>query len=166
MSEIANINTASTGNINIPGIGKKRITVNDDNEKVLILNVNDANILERVTNGYSELMEWKDKYIAELSLDADEINVNSIESWKKIVAALKPLDKKMRETLDYIFNADISSVCDDGGTMWEVLETGETRFDTLITELLRFYGDNIISNYKKMSERVSDLTKDYVKSDS
>lgn len=150
--------------INIGGISKKRIRVNGDDNKILLLNTNDSSILERFTDGYSELMEWKDKYIKNMSELKEEADISGIAYWKQIAEVLKPIDSKMREILNYIFNADVSGICD--GAMYDIVESGKMRFETILETLIELYGDTIANNYKKMSERVSDLTKDYVKSDS
>ena len=88
--------------------------------------------------------------------------IKSIEYWKQIVATLKPIDEKMREIMNYIFNADISSVCDDGGAMYDILDNGKLRFETILDELLALYGDNIARNFEKMSARANELAKDYI----
>lgn len=148
--------------LNIKGIGKKRIRINGDNSKIIELNTNDSNILKRFTEGYSEFLDWKDKYIAEMSTVEEKTDINSIEYWKQIVATLKPIDEKMREIMNYIFNADISSICNDGGAMYDVLDNGKLRFETILEELLALYGDNIAGNFEKMSARANELAKDYI----
>lgn len=164
MIEKANKDTLSDNviDLNINGIGKKRIRINGDDSKIIELNTSDSNILKRFTEGYSEFLEWKDKYITEMSTVEEKTDINSIEYWQQIVATLKPIDEKMREIMNYIFNADISSVCNDGGAMYDILDNGKLRFETILEELLALYGDNIARNFEKMSARANELAKDYI----
>lgn len=162
MIENANKDTISDNviDLNIKGIGKKRIRINGDDSKIIELNTSDSNILKRFTEGYSEFLEWKDKYIAEMSTVDEKTDIKSIEYWKQIVATLKPIDEKMREIMNYIFNADVSSVCD--GAMYDIVEDGKMRFESILEALISLYEDTITNNYKKMSARASELAKDYI----
>ena len=165
MNAITNTNKPQDDiiDIQIKGIGKKRIRVNGDDSKIITVNPNDTKILERLTTGYPQYMEWHDEYIKTLESKEAIGDTSSLEYWKEIAKVLSTIDNKLRELIDYIFNVNISNVLDDDGSMCDVLETGETRFDTILFEFLQFYGDNIANNFKKMKERSKSHTNKYVK---
>lgn len=165
MDAITNINKTQDDiiDIQIKGIGKKRIRVNGDNSKIITINPNDTKVLERLTTGYPKYMEWHNEYIKTLEKKEAISDTSTLEYWKEIAEVLSTIDNKLRELINYIFNVDISSVLDDDGSMCDVLETGETRFDTILFEFLQFYGDNIANNFKKMKERSQSHTDKYVK---
>lgn len=148
--------------IKISGIARKRIRVNGDDNKIIEINPNDTKILERFTIGYEEYQKWIEEYTKAIKSEEEVEDVESLEHWKQIAKVLKTIDDKLRELLDYIFNANISAVCGDVG-MCDPMENGKRRFDTIVDELFEFYNDNITRNIKKIQETSKKYTDKYKK---
>lgn len=148
-------------NIDISAIKKKRFAVNGDNSKILELNTSDMNITNRLQVTYTRLnkyMEEVGRILADIPDDGE-----LTESQEELISEqLQAIDKKMKEEVDYIFDAPVSAVCCDGGSMYDPFE-GQFRFEHIIEALSKLYENNLSVEFSKMKRRVSAKTSKYTK---
>ena len=72
----------------------------------------------------------------------------------------KQIDERMKTSLDYIFNSNVAEVCSDGGSMYDILDGGAMRWESILTALLNLYTETISKNAEQMS-KVKELTAKY-----
>ena len=146
--------------VDLSVIKKKRFRINGDNNRILELNTSDLNILSRLTTAYDRLQNYMTEVGKILSgLPDDELT----EDVQRVAAEqLKAIDANMRKELDYIFDAPVSKVCDDGGSMYDPYE-GAFKFEHIIEAVLKLYERNLDSEFSKIRKRVSSKTSKYTK---
>lgn len=146
--------------IDLSIIKKKRFRINGDNNRILELNTSDLNIISRLTSAYDRLQGYMTEVGKVLSeLPDDEITQ---ETEKIASEQLAKIDAKMRKELDYIFDAPVSEVCDDGGSMYDPFE-GAFKFEHIIEAVLKLYERNLDKEFNKIRKRVSAKTSKYTK---
>ncbi len=148
--------------INLSAIKKKRFRINGDSNKILELNTSDMNIASRLAIAYERLqtyMEDVSKVLGEVPEETDDI---SKEQETLATTELAKIDAKMKQEIDYIFDAPVSEVCSDGGSMYDPFE-GMFRFEHIIDALSKLYENNLNSEFNKMKRRVSAKTSKYTK---
>lgn len=145
--------------INISGIGKKKIRINGDDSKILLLNTNDNNVAVRYTDVYPKLKELESdfKELGELKTETEDI-----DSFTAFANKARDIDTKMRDSLDYIFNSNVSEVCSDGGSMYDFLDGGIMRWEAILTSLIGLYTETINRNAEQ-AKKVKQLTSKYIK---
>ena len=138
-------------------IRKKRFRINNDDSKILELNTSDMTVVTRLDEVYGKLEELVEnaKKVAEETGDTDS-------ELTKMSNQLKAIDKDMRDLVDYIFNAPVSKICADDGSMYDPFN-GTYRFEHIIDTLTKLYEQNLNSEYKKMRARVTKHTAKYTK---
>ena len=137
--------------VDLSAIRKKRIRINGDNSKILELNISDMNITNRLRTAYNKLIEMITEVREALPDDMDDL---SEEDNDKITEALNEIDNRMREQVDYIFNAPVSEKCADDGSMWDPYD-GSFRFEHIIEALVGLYENNLSSEFSKMKSNVN-----------
>ena len=148
--------------VDISAIKKKRFRINGDNKKILELNVSDLNVSQRMSVAYERLQKHMEKVSDILAGLPDEDEEVTEEQEIKITKQLDAVDKKMREEVDYIFQAPVSEICCDGGSMYDPFE-GAFRFEHIIEAISKLYERNLESEFAKMKKRVSVKTSKYTK---
>ncbi len=152
-------NTQETVDIDLSSIAKKRFRINGDDSKILYLNTSDMMIMDRFRTAYPKLIELAQeasKKLLELS-DSDIDN-----KLNKFADSLKDINTKMCEYVDYIFDANVSEVCLDGGSMYDPFN-GQFRFQHIFDKLFNLYADNISKEYTKLSNHIKRYTNKYTK---
>lgn len=161
----ANINTGKPQediiDIQISGIGKKRIRVNGDDNKILLINTNDNNIIIRYGEELPNLKSFAEdfKTMGKL-LENGEFNFEKIKEYSQ---KAREIDEKMRHSLDRIFNANVSEVCDDGGSMYDPLDNGEMRWSWILEVLMNLCSETIQKNTDKFVAKSKQYTDKYTK---
>lgn len=146
--------------IDLSATKRKRFRINGDNNKILELNTSDLNIATRLSKSYDKLNAYMDEVGAALQdISDDEI---SEEQQSLIEEQLEKIDTEMKEEMDYIFDAPVSKVCCDGGSMYDPFE-GMFRFEHIIDALTKLYENNLNAEFTKMKRRVSAKTSKYTK---
>lgn len=148
--------------IDISATKKKRFRINGDPKKILELNTSDLGISARLSSAYERLtknMEEVGKVLADLPDDEAELTDEKEELIQK---KLYEIDAKMKKEMDYIFDAPVSEICCDGGSMYDPFE-GMFRFEHIIDALTKLYETNLNSEFSKMKKRVSAKTSKYTK---
>jgi len=139
--------------LNIAGIERTKVRINGRNDSILELNLSDLNISERLKKGYAELQKCA-KSVADLDTSDKE----------ELRKAFDDIDAKMREQVDYIFDANVSEVCCKGGTMLDP-DNGVYRFERIIEALLKLYSDSVDAEYKAMKKRIQQGVDKYLPQD-
>ena len=148
--------------IDLSAIAKKKFHINGDTSKVLELNTSDLSIGTRLDIAYKRLNSLMDdvgEILTKIPDDADDI---SDEAYEQLSNALKMLDSKMREQVDYLFDSNVSEVCAPFGSMWDPIE-GQFRFEHIIDALTKLYESNLNSEFMKMKAKVNRRTAQYTK---
>ena len=148
--------------IDLSAIKKKRFRINGDSSKILELNTSDLSISSRLSAAYERLTKYMDevgKLLAELPGESEEL---TDEQENLVEKQLQDIDAKMRKEMDYIFDAPVSAVCADSGSMYDPFE-GQFRFEHIIEALARLYETNLDREFSKMKRRVADRTSKYTK---
>lgn len=144
--------------ISISGIQRKRYRINGDDSKILELNPTDFNITVRMNEAYPKLVECQSK-ISELS-GLPEEEEDTLENLGKFTDKLAELNAKMCELIDYIFDSNVSELCCDGGSMYDMID-GYMRYEVIIDNLVKLYENNLNQETKKIQKRVKKHTAKY-----
>lgn len=147
--------------LDISAIRKKRVRVNNDNDRIIELNISDLNIMNRLEVAYDKLNKMMDEVYKEVKTPENPDDMSDDET-AEIQKALAEIDKRMREQVDYIFDYPVSEACLYGGSMWDPIE-GEFRYEHIITALLGLYENNLNSEFEKMKSRVDGKLQDHKK---
>lgn len=150
-----NYNEADIVDIDLSATRKKVFRVNGDNERMLELNISDFGFLTRLEEGYAKLNAIVDGLQDMRAIDLDEE-----DGLSKLAETFAKKDKEMRDTVDFIFDADVSKVCAPDGSMYDLFN-GILRFEYIIEILVKLYEDNIQKEFKKMQKRVANKTSKY-----
>lgn len=145
--------------INISGLQRKRYRINGDDSKILELNPTDFNIVVRMNEAYPKLVECETR-ISELT-DTTE-KQDTVENLGTFADKLSELNSKMCELIDYIFDSNVSELCCDGGSMYDLID-GYMRYEVIIDNLVKLYENNLNAETKKIQRRVKKHTAKYTK---
>lgn len=102
--------------IDLSALRKKRIRINGDDTKIIEINVSDMGVITRLQEAYDRLISLANKYNLQEEESKTEGDTNNISD-EEIVETLRRLDTEMRELIDFIFQANVSEICADDGTM-------------------------------------------------
>lgn len=156
------VSTNDIQDIDLSPIKKKRFRINGDSSKILELNTSDLSIVTRMSSAYDRLvkhMEEVGKILSALPEDNEELTDGKD---KEILAQLDNIDAEMKKELDYIFDAPVSEVCGDGGSMYDPFD-GMFRYEHIIDALTKLYENNLNSEFTAMRRRVNTKTSKYTK---
>lgn len=149
--------------IDLSQFRKKRFRIDGDDNKILELNVSDLNILQRLNEKYPELIKLAQDAAEQFdAADMGGENVFEDGTADNISKALSEIDTKMREAMDYIFQANVSELCADNGSMYDPFN-GQFRFEHIIEVLSGLYEQNLTKEIKQMTNRVNKRTSKYTK---
>lgn len=135
-------------------IRKKVFRFDKDDNRMVELNIADMGIMSRLAETYPKLEEWLDEVRNIEAIDED----NAVEGIGNIGNAVKDIDAKMRDGIDYIFNAKLSQVAAPEGTMYDMFN-GQFRFEYILELMLSQYESNMINEFKKMQKHTHKYTK-------
>lgn len=145
--------------IDLSALRKKRIRINGDDNKIIELNVSDMGVVTRLQEAYDRLISLANTYNLQEEESKAEADDGSFDE-AKAIETLRVLDTKMRELIDFIFQANVSEVCADDGTMADPIN-GQFRFEHIIEKFLAVYDKNFTEEFKKMSRNVKKRTNKY-----
>lgn len=143
--------------IELPQIKKARFRINGDSKKILELNTSDMGIVKRLNEVYPKLQELAKKAT---TFDEEELKDNSDEALAKFADKLDDIDRDMRSLVDELFQSNVSEVCCDDGTMYD-LYGGMMRFEHIISKLSELYENNFKSEVSKVRARIKKHTNKY-----
>ena len=147
--------------IDLSAVQKTKIRIDGDDSKILEINTSDINVMSRLKEVYDKLSDFA---LNANDITRDENGEISDEDLTKFVNELNRIDKEMRELVDFVFQAPVSSVCVPvgSGSMYDPFN-GMFRFEYIFEKLLAVYEKNFDSEFKKMSKRVQKHTGKYIK---
>lgn len=152
--------------VDLSVIEKKKFRINGDNNKILELNTSDMGIIVRLEDAYPKLMELQEE-VAKLADINDDMDTDEDADNRKLLSAaaskLKEIDGAMRETIDFIFQSNVSEICGSEGSMYDPID-GTFRYEHIISTLIKLYRNNIDAEFKKMKDRINKHTSKYTKS--
>lgn len=139
--------------VDLSAIKKQKFRINGDNNKILELNTSDMGLMTRLDEMYPKLIDLQNEVIslADENDGADDTSLLSSTAKK-----LKKIDNDMRETLDYIFQANVSETCGSEGSMYDPID-GVFRYEHIIETLTKLYENNLNNEFQKMKARVDKL---------
>lgn len=143
--------------IGIPSIKKAKFRINGDKDKILELNTSDMGIVKRLNRVYPKLQALAAKAT---TFDEEELKDNSNEALEKFADKLDEIDSDMRKLIDELFQANVSELCCDDGTMYD-LYGGMMRFEHIIGTLAKLYENNFSSEFSKVRTRIQKHTGKY-----
>lgn len=159
MSTLEDKNINNTIDLDLSEIRKKRIRIDGDDNRIVEINISDMGVMDRLQNAYDRLVSLANEYhMAEEEESSEDEDVEVA----KLIESLKNLDIKMRELVDYVFNANVSEVCVQDGTMADPVN-GQFKFEYIIEKFLALYDKNFDMEFKKMSKSVSKHTNKYTR---
>lgn len=159
MSTLEDKNINNIIDIDLSEIRKKRIRIDGDDSRIVEINISDMGVMDRLQNAYNQLLSLANEYhLAE----EEETSEDEDTEIAKIIETLKDLDVKMRELVDYVFNANVSEMCVQDGTMADPVN-GQFKFEYIIEKFLALYDKNFDMEFKKMSKSVSKHTNKYTR---
>lgn len=141
-----------------------KIDLGDDKDHILEINTSDMSVITRLQTGYTKLMELQGSIGKFEDLpDIDKVTPEEFERVTTSVAnKLQDVDSQMRNAIDTIFDANVSSVCAPYGSMYDLID-GVFRFEYIIEGISGLYADNISSEIKKVRKRIQSHTNKYTK---
>lgn len=143
--------------IELPQIKKARFRINGDSNKILELNTSDMGIVKRLNEVYPKLQALSKKVT---TFDEKELTDNSDEALAQFANKLDEIDKDMKKLIDELFQANVSEVCCDDGTMYD-LYGGMMRFEHIISTLSNLYENNFNEEFKRVRARIQKHTSKY-----
>ena len=136
--------------VDLSVIKRKRFRINGDNNLIIELNTSDMGIISRLNKAVPKLEALQVK-AGKLSTDGDDALASSAKT-------LEEIDLEMKELIDYIFDANISEKCADGGSMFDLLG-GVFRYEHILDKFMQLYEENLAEEYKKLKLRVNKYAK-------
>lgn len=139
---------------------KKKIRIDNDDNRIIELNTSDMGIVERI-NGLADKMVELSKKFVDVKYDDDlEERING----DALAEEIKTIDSEMRKIIDDLFQSPISDVCVPDGTMFDMFN-GEFMYEIIISKLLTLYADNIHAETEKTLSRIHKHTDKYIPQD-
>ena len=156
MAENSKLNTNSNiVDVELSAVRKKFFRFDKDDNRMVELNIADMGIMSRLAETYPKLEQWLDDVRNIKPVGDDESVIDDINA---VSATLNEIDAKMRDAIDYIFNAKLSAVAAPDGTMYDVFN-GQFRFEYILELMLSQYENNMTNEFKKMQKHTKKYTK-------
>ena len=156
--EDTNVREENIVDLDMGAVKKTKFRINGDNTKILELNIADMGIINRLEEVYDDLKEMANEATSNEVHDTDE------ETIRELSKQMMELDKKMREKMDYLFQAPVSDICAGNGTMFDPVE-GKFRFEYIIEHLSNLYANNFKKEFDAMEKNISKRTAKYTTQD-
>lgn len=152
--------------LNLQDLRSKRFRIDGDDNRILVLNTSDLNILSRLKEVYPQLQKLTQDAVEKLPSDMKDMNEEDFtvdgEAMTTVVNVLTEIDTKMRGLVDYLFNSNVSELCAPNGSMYDPIN-GEFRYEKIINTLSKLYSDDITGGINQITNRVRKHTDKYTK---
>lgn len=133
----------------------KEYTINNDENRVIRFDPNDANILNRIDSALDEMEKLFKKY----KEDTPPKISNERESIREAAKIIKEYDLKMREQINYIFDSDVCSVV-FGNQNCLSLCGGYPQYINFLNAIIPEMKKEIAAEQKKSQENIKKYTSD------
>lgn len=144
-------------------VEKRKFRIAGDYNRILEINVSDLNIARRLKVGYPKLQELlKEAQETIAKLPDDDTDEDALTNLGKFADILDDIDKKMRDTIDYIFDTNASEVCAPSGSMYDAVN-GSFRFEHIIDKLADLYTTGLDVEFKKLKNNIEKKASKYTK---
>ena len=142
---------------------KKKFRFDKDDTRIVEINTSDMNLMQRVNKAYPRLQELQDK----ASKLTDGIDTNDMGNEARAIndiaimaERLSAVDAEMREMLDFMFDAPVSSAAAPTGSMYDPFN-GSFRYEHIIALVMKQYEENLQSEFGKMERQLKSHTDKY-----
>lgn len=142
--------------ISLSAINKKKIRIDGDDNRILELNTSDLGIFGRLKKSEDDITQLTKDAMLNWPEDSDG------DAMAVTAKIFEDTDKRMREIMDFIFDAPVSELCAPTGTMFDPIN-GKFRYEHIMDVLGGVYETDIESEVKQMSSRVKKHTDKYTK---
>lgn len=157
MEEINSTTQTFDGEVSFEQSRRKRIRIDGDDDRILLLNLSDLNIVVRMKEVYPQMSELSKKAT---KVKIEELKDDDVSTMDKVAEIISELDSDMRGCMNYIFDAKVSEVCAPEGTMFDMFN-GQFRYEIIIDELSKLYASNVSLEYNKMRSRIQARARKY-----
>lgn len=144
---------------------KKKFRFDKDDNRIVEINTSDMNLMQRVNVAYPKLQALQDKaskLTEGLSIDENSSESDAITDIATMAERLSAVDTEMRELLDYMFDAPVSSAAAPTGSMYDPFN-GSFRYEHIIALVMKQYEDNLQSEFSKMEKQLKKHTNKYTR---
>lgn len=142
--------------IDIDGVKKQKFRINGGG--IIELDTADLTVINRLKEVYPKLNKLANEATSKVDLASDATVEEQLDTMSDF---LKDIDTKMREYVDYIFDAPVSAVCVPYGSMYSP-HNGKFRFEHVTETLGKLYGNKLDNEARLLSKRLRDHTDKYV----
>lgn len=153
--ELTTVQDNTVIDLELSEVRKKFFRFDKDDNRMVELNIADMSLISRLAETYPKLEEWMEEVQNVQTGDDDD---NAVSGLTAIGDALKDIDKKMRDAIDYIFNAELSKAVAPDGTMYDMFN-GQFRFEYILELMLSQYENNMVNEFKKMQKHTEKYNK-------
>lgn len=144
---------------------KKKFRFDKDNSRIVELNVSDMNILARMSETYPKLnalQEKASKMMDGVTFEDTDDDEKLTKDMQTVAERLRSVDNEMRDLIDFMFDADVSSKAAPDGSMYDPFQ-GSPRYEYIITLLMKQYETNLQAEYAEMEKQLNKHTAKYTK---
>lgn len=142
---------------------KTPVRFSKDDNRIVYINFSDLSAVGRVTETYPKLLALCAEAAegADIPLD-DNDDEATVRAGQEFGNKLKDIDTKMRELVDYIFNAPVCAAAAPDGSMYDPFD-GSFRFEYIMGLLMAQYEKSISDEFAKVDARIKTHTDKYTK---
>ena len=157
-SQTPNINPVNNVvDIDLPLEGTKIRFGKDDNRMVTV-NLSDFNLISRMNEAYPKLGKLAER-VTELADVKGETLEQSMDNMSKLFTEI---DAEMRELVNFIFDADVSSAALPNGNMYSLCN-GSYAFEIILETVLKLCTEQYQVEFDKMKKKVGKHTDKYTR---
>ena len=149
-------------NLDLSATKGTKIQVNGNPEASFTLNLSDFGIYNRMKDGIQQLYDLFESLKEKMGNKAEEETPEGTDTTTPILEVMAEMDKKMRDTMDYIFSAPVSDVCAPEGYMFDLFD-GQLRFEHILNALTSLYEKNVNREYYNLKSRIDNKLPGYVR---
>lgn len=145
------------GNVDFDGSSKKYFTVGGNEDNVIEFDPTDMHVIDRLTESIKIFNSLEDdwKKLSEIAQndipDADDAE-SMIAASGKYVKQSDEIERKIRETINYIFDSDIADALLGNSSSLSPIN-GKYKFEHLIEKVLECYEEHIKREAPKFEKR-------------
>ncbi len=132
---------------------RKQFRINDNDKRIIELDISDFGILNRLRESYPRLQELG---VKGFEFDEDDENIKLGE----FMDSLNAINDEMISIIDYIFDSKVAKICADDKPLYNMV-AGKFIFEIILDALFNLYSDNIRTELGQMSQRMKAHTSKY-----